>query len=224
MSTTTFEKTKRNRVLRLPERGHYEREEVYRIVDAALYCHVAFVQDGQPLLIPTLHARDGDTLLLHGSSASRMIRHAGAGQALCVVVTHIDGIVLARSIFHHSLNYRSAVLFGQGEPVSDPEQKLAALVRFSERIMPGRWDDARPPNRKELKATGVIAMPIESASAKVRSGPPKDDAEDMALPVWAGVVPFQQVAGDPLADPAAPAVLPLPEYLRAYLDQQRGSA
>ncbi len=218
---TAFEQERRNKVQRLPARGQYEREEVYRIVDDALICHVGFVIDGQPFVIPTLHARDGDTLLLHGSSASRLMKHAGAGGALCITVTQVDGIVLARSIFNHSINYRSAVLFGRGQLVTAPEEKLAALACFTERLLPGRWDDAREPNRKELKATAVVAVPIDSASAKVRVGPPKDDEEDLALPVWAGVLPLGQSYGEPLADPGAAAELPLPEYLAAYLAARR---
>lgn len=214
---TAFARTRRNKVVRMPERGRYEREEVYPIVDAALLCHVGFVQDGQPFVIPTLHARDGDTLLLHGSSASRMMKYAGAGNPVCVTVTLLDGIVLARSIFNHSINYRSAVLFGQGRLVTDPEEKLRALARFTERLLPGRWDDAREPNPRELKATAVVAIPLDDASAKVRVGPPKDDAEDLALPVWAGVLPIRQVFDAPLPDPATPADLPLPAYLDDFL-------
>lgn len=216
---SVFERTKRNKVLRKPTRGHYEKEEVYGIVDEALYCHVAFVKDGQPFIIPTLHARDGDTLLLHGSSASRMIRH-GDSNPLCVSMTLMDGIVLARSAFNHSVNYRSAVLFGNGEAVTDPEEKMDALALFTERLMPGRWDDIRWPDRKELKATGVIAMPIESASAKIRTGPPVDDEEDMELPIWAGVLPFHQSFAPPVVDPAAPIEIPLPCYLQEYLDRR----
>jgi uncharacterized protein len=219
---TAFAKTRRNKVIRMPERGQYEREEVYRIVDEALVCHVGFVQDGQPFVIPTLHARDGDTLLIHGSSASRMIKHAGAGNPVCVTITLTDGIVLARSVFHHSINYRSATLYGQGRLVLDPEEKTEALARFTERLLPGRWDDARGPNRQELKATAVVAIPIESAAAKVRVGPPKDDEEDLALPVWAGVVPIGQTFGTPLPDPATPADRPLPAYLAEFLARRRG--
>lgn len=219
---TAFEQTKRNKVRRMPARGQYEREEVYRIVDEALICHVGFVADGQPFVIPTLHARDGDTLLLHGSSASRLMRHAGAGGNLCVTVTHVDGIVLARSIFNHSINYRSAVLFGQGQLITGTAEKLVALARFTERLLPGRWDDAREPNRQELKATAVVAMPIDSASAKVRIGPPKDDAEDLALPVWAGVLPLEQRYGEPVPDPAADPAHALPPYLAAFLRERRG--
>lgn len=221
-SMTAYPKTRRNKVVRMPERGQYDREEIYPIVDAALVCHVAFVMDDQPFVIPTLHARDGDTLLLHGSSASRLMRHAGAGNPICVTVTLLDGIVLARSIFNHSINYRSAVLYGRGALVTDPAEKLAALARFTERLLPGRWDDAREPNSQELKATAVVAIPLDSASAKVRVGPPKDDAEDMALPIWAGVLPLRQVMDAPVADPKlAPGIAP-PGYLAEFIAQQRG--
>jgi nitroimidazol reductase NimA-like FMN-containing flavoprotein (pyridoxamine 5'-phosphate oxidase superfamily) len=218
---TAFEQTKRNKVQRMPARGQYERDEVYQIVDEALICHVGFVVDGQPFVIPTLHARDGDTLLLHGSSASRLMRHAGSGGSLCVTVTHVDGIVLARSIFNHSINYRSAVLFGQGALITDDAEKMAVLARFTERLMPGRWDDAREPNRQELKATAVVAMPIDSASAKVRVGPPKDDAEDLDRPIWAGVLPIAPHYGEPVPDPAATEAQPFPDYLAAFLRERR---
>ena len=218
---TAFARTGRNRLVRKPERGRYEREAIYRIVDEGLLCHVGFVQDGQPFVIPTLHARDGDTLLLHGSSASRLMRHLGAGHPACVTVTLLDGIVLARASFNHSINYRSAVLFGRGRLIADDAEKLRALARFTERLLPGRWADARQPSRRELKATAVVAMPLDSAAAKVRSGPPQDDAEDLALPVWAGVLPIHQVIGDPLADPALSPDVPLPSYLGEYVDQRR---
>ncbi len=219
---TAFTRDRRNQVIRMPERGHYERDDVYPIVDAALVCHVGFVQDGQPFVIPTLHARDGDTLLLHGSSASRLMKYAGAGNPLCITMTLLDGIVLARSVFNHSINYRSAVLFGRGELVTDPDEKLAALERFTERLLPGRWEDARQPNRKELKATAVVAIPLASASAKVRVGPPKDDEDDLALPIWAGVLPLRQVMDAPLADPKLAATVALPGYLRDFVAEQRG--
>jgi len=205
----------------MPVRGQYEREEIYEIVDAGLICHVGFVQDGQPFVIPTLHARDGDTLFLHGSSASRLMKYAGAGGAVCVTVTHVDGIVLARSIFNHSINYRSAVLFGKGRLLTEPAEKMAALALFTERLLPGRWDDAREPNRKELKATAVVAIPIDSASAKVRTGPPHDDDEDLELPVWAGVLPMRQQFGAPLADPEGATDRPFPPYLDDFLAKRR---
>lgn len=225
MTTTTepYPKTKRNRVLRQPKRGNYDREAVNSVLDAAVLAHVGFVMDDQPFVIPMLHARDGDTLLLHGSSASRTIRHLAAGNPACITVTIVDGLVLARSVFHHSINYRSAVLYGSGYIVADPDEKMAAMTRFTERLIPGRWDDTRPPNRKEFKATGVIAIPIESASAKVRIGPPVDDEEDMSLPVWAGVIPVQQTYGAPWPDPAGDADRDLPDYLQHFLAQSRSA-
>jgi nitroimidazol reductase NimA-like FMN-containing flavoprotein (pyridoxamine 5'-phosphate oxidase superfamily) len=218
---TAFSRTRRNKVLRKPQRGHYERDEVYAILDAALVCHVGFVLDGQPYVIPTLHARDGDTLLLHGSSASRMIKHVGAGGAVCVSATLVDGIVLARSVFNHSINYRSVALYGAGQLISDPDEKLAALARFTERMLPGRWDDVRLPNRKEFKATGIVAVPIESASAKVRVGPPLDEPEDLELPIWAGVLPLRQVMDAPVADESVPPGFTMPVYLEEYVARQR---
>lgn len=214
---STFEQTPLNRVRRLPKRGHYDRATIDPIVDAALICHVGFVQDGQPFVIPTLHARDGETILLHGASTSRMVQHLASGELACLTITHIDGIVLARSVFHHSINYRSAVLFGRAEVIESPEEKQEALARFTERLLPGRWEDARPPNAQELKATGVLRFTIESASAKIRTGPPGDDPEDQDLPVWAGILPLHTRFGTPLPDPQQPADRPLPDYLRDYL-------
>ncbi len=190
-------KTERSRVRRLPDRGHYDRETIYAILDEALTCHVSFVQDGQPFAIPTLHARDGDALLLHGATTSRLLRHIAAGGKVCVAATLLDGLVLAKSVFHHSVNYRSAVLFGRGELVEDDAAKLAALEIFTEKLTPGRWAAARQPNATELKATSVVRIAIEDASAKVRTGGPKDDAEDLALDVWAGVISLWLARGEP---------------------------
>jgi uncharacterized protein len=217
MSTASFHKSGRNKLGRHPERGEYEREAVYGIVDESLICHVGFVQDGQPFVIPTLHARDGDRLLLHGSAASRMIKHLGGGHPACVTITLVDGLVLARSVFNHSVNYRSAVLFGTGEAIVEPEAKRQALLCFMERLLPGRWADVRAPTDQELKATGVVAIPLASVSAKVRGGPPKDEPEDVDLPVWAGVLPMRQTFGAPLAAPDGPADAELPAYLEAFL-------
>jgi nitroimidazol reductase NimA-like FMN-containing flavoprotein (pyridoxamine 5'-phosphate oxidase superfamily) len=221
MSTAPFARSRQNKLVRHPERGEYDRQAVYRIVDEALLCHVGFVQDNLPYVIPTLHARDGDSLLLHGSSASRMVKHLGAGNPACVTVTLVDGLVLARSVFNHSVNYRSAVLFGHGQAITDPDAKLRALLRFMERQLPGRWDDVRQPNEQELKATGVVEIPLTAASAKVRVGPPKDDPEDMELPVWAGLLPMHQGIGDPLAAPDLPPGRALPEYLEAFIAGRR---
>ena len=208
-----FSRTDRNRVRRIPDRGVYDRETVYAIIDEALICHVGIAVDGQPFVIPTIPARVGDLLYLHGSSASRLLRHARAGHALCVTITHLDGIVLARSIYNHSMNYRSAVIFGRGRPVDDPAEKLAALEAFSEQVLPGRWADARQPSPNELKATAVVAIPLEEAAAKIRSGPPGDEEADYDLDVWAGVLPVKQVFGEFEADPRLRPGIEPPAYL-----------
>jgi nitroimidazol reductase NimA-like FMN-containing flavoprotein (pyridoxamine 5'-phosphate oxidase superfamily) len=211
-----FPKTARNKVKRLPERGHYDADTIYPIVDAALICHVGFALDGQPYVIPTLHARRGDSILLHGAKGSRLLRHIQAGGEVCITVTLLDGIVLARSVFHHSVNYRSAILFGRGVVIDDDAERLQAMEAFTERLIPGRWGDARPPNAIELKQTTIVAVPIESASAKIRTGPPRDEEDDLDLPVWAGVLPLQHSAGAPIADPLLKPGAELPEYIRDF--------
>lgn len=210
-----FAQTTLNRVRRVPARGVYDQETIYPIVDAALICHVGLVEEGQPIVIPTLHARRGDEILLHGATTSRLMRYAASGAPLCITVTHVDGLVLARSVFHHSANYRSAVLFGKGYLIEGEDEKMAALKIFTEKLIPGRWADARIPNVTELKATSVVTMAIESASAKIRTGPPKDDEEDYALDVWAGVLPMQQIVGTLEVDPASRHEVPVPTYLHA---------
>jgi nitroimidazol reductase NimA-like FMN-containing flavoprotein (pyridoxamine 5'-phosphate oxidase superfamily) len=190
--------TDRTRVRRNPSRGRHDRATIDAILDETLIAHVAYVHDGRPAVIPTLLARDGDEILLHGSSASRTVRALRAGAEACVEATLIDGLVLARSAFHHSINYRSAILYGTLRAASDPER---ALERFTEKLIPGRWAHVRWPSPKELKATAVLALPIEEGSAKLRSGPPVDDDEDYALDAWAGVVPLRIVAGAPEPDP-----------------------
>jgi nitroimidazol reductase NimA-like FMN-containing flavoprotein (pyridoxamine 5'-phosphate oxidase superfamily) len=212
--TDTFAKTARNKVKRLPERGHYDAATIYPIIDAALICHVGFAIDGQPFVIPTLHARQGDTILLHGAKGSRMLRHIQSGGEVCITVTLVDGIVLARSVFHHSINYRSAVLFGTGALIEGEQARLQAMEAFTERLIPGRWQDARQPNALELKQTTIVAVPIASASAKLRSGPPGDEAEDYDLPVWAGVLPLQHIAGAPRPDPQLKPGIEVPDYIR----------
>lgn len=212
----TFPQTSRNKVQRKPARGHYDTTTIYPIIDEALICHVGFVQDGQPFVIPTLHARQGDRLLLHGSRASRLLRHVAAGGEVCITITLVDGIVLARSVFHHSINYRSVVIFGRGEVIDDADARLAALEAFTERLLPGRWQEARLPNAVELKQTAIVAVPIDSASAKIRSGPPLDDDADLDLPLWAGVLPIRQVVGQPQPDPALPTNIELPDSVRQY--------
>ncbi len=196
----SFPKTKRNKVTRMPKRGHYDRETIYGILDAGFLCHVGFCVDGQPFVIPTGYGRAGDRIYIHGSAASRMLKSLDAGVPVCVTVTHLDGLVLARSAFHHSMNYRSAVVFGTARVVPD-EEKEHALFVISEYILKGRWAEVRGPNAKEMKATLVLAIDIEEASAKVRTGPPGDDEEDYGLPVWAGVLPIRQVYGAPENDP-----------------------
>ncbi|HEX4769228.1 MAG TPA: pyridoxamine 5'-phosphate oxidase family protein [Bryobacteraceae bacterium] len=192
--------TSRTQVRRLPKRGVYDTEQINAILDEGFLCHVGFVQDGQPFVIPTLFARSGDRLYLHGSAASRMLKTAGGGADICVTVTLVDGFVLARSVFHHSMNYRSVVVFGKARLVTEIEEKAKALHAFTDKIARDRWGEARIPSEQEYKATHVLAIPIEEASAKVRTGPPLDDEEDYSLPVWAGVVPLRISAGQPQDD------------------------
>ena len=209
--------TERAQVMRLPKRGEYSKETIYAILDAGFLCHVGFVVNGQPFVIPTGYGRSGDTLYVHGSSASRMLRTLAAGVEVCVTVTLLDGLVLARSAFHHSMNYRSVVLFGTATLVESPEEKNEALRVISEQIVPGRWNDVRWPTDQELKATKVLALPISEASAKVRTGPPVDDEEDYAMNVWAGVLPLTVEANEPVPDPRISSeVKEVPQYLRDY--------
>lgn len=211
-----FPQTKRNQVKCKPDRGRYDKATIYPIVDEALFCHVGFVVDGQPYVIPTLHARQGDRLLLHGAKGSRMLKAIQTGEALCITITLLDGLVLARSVFHHSINYRSVVLFGRGELIEGEEEKRAALEIFTERMIRGRWGEAKRPMPQELDATAVVAVPIESASAKIRMGPPIDDERDYDLPVWAGVLPIRQAVGSPQGDPRLKEGIPLPPSVIAY--------
>jgi len=192
--------TSRTTVRRLPDRGVYDRDAIYAILDEALICHVGFAVDGQPFVIPTIHWRDGDTLYLHGSAASRMLRALRGGADACVTVTLLDGLVLARSAFNHSMNYRSVVILGKAREVSDRDEKLRALDRLVRHITPERADEVRPPNESELRQTIVLALPLAEASAKTRSGPPIDEEEDYALGVWAGVVPIALVKGERIED------------------------
>lgn len=211
-----FEKTNRNQVRRVPKRGAYDKQTIYPILDAALICHVGLASQNQPFVIPTIHARHEDNLLLHGATTSRLIQHIQAGHEICVTVTHLDGLVLARSVFHHSMNYRSAVVFGRGHLITGDEAKMAALERFTEKLVPGRWADARQPTPTELKATSIVAIPIESGSAKVRVGPPGDDAADLNLPVWAGVLPIHTQFGNLQPAQALPQGVDVPAYLHEY--------
>ena len=208
--------TAHTRLVREPDRAVYDRAAVYKILDEGFICHVGFVVDGQPFVIPTGYGRLGDDLYIHGSAASRMLRNLDQGVAVCVTVTLLDGLVLARSIFNHSMNYRSVVVLGTAVAVTDPVEKLEALRRLSEHILPGRWAESRQPNEKEIKATLVMRLPIAEFSAKVRQGDPVDDEVDYAFPTWAGVIPLELVAGEPVDDPRLIAGQRAPEYAKEY--------
>jgi nitroimidazol reductase NimA-like FMN-containing flavoprotein (pyridoxamine 5'-phosphate oxidase superfamily) len=208
--------TARTRVVREADRAVYDRDVVYRILDEGFICHVGFNVEGQPFVIPTAYGRSGDQLYLHGSAASRMLRNLDGGMAVCVTVTLLDGLVLARSIFNHSMNYRSVVILGTATAVLDPEEKLAALRALSEHILPGRWAESRYPNEKELKATLALRLPIEEFSAKVRQGPPVDDADDYSFHTWAGVIPLPVVPGTPLRDERCDPGIRVPGYASGY--------
>jgi len=202
----------RTRIVREPQRAVYDRELIYKILDEGFVCHVGFTADGQTFVIPTMYARVGDALYFHGSAASRMLRGVSTGLNVCLTVTLADGLVLARSVFNHSMNYRSAVALGNASIVDELGEKLDALRAFTEKILPGRWNDARQPNEKELKATSILRLPLTEISAKVRTGGVEDDAEDYALPVWAGVVPLRLLADAPLRDERCDPALPTPAY------------
>ena len=209
-------KTHRSRIKRLPKRGHYDRETIYRILDEALICHAGIVEHGQPFVIPINFARTGDSVVLHGAKASRLLKYIEAGNPVCLEATIVDGLVLARSVFHHSMNYRSVVLFGTGRIVEDDLEKMAALEAITEHLVPGRWKEARLPNRREMNATLVVSIKIDEASAKVRAGAPLDDAEDYDLPVWAGVLPLREVTLSPIRDEVQSKEVTLPPYVAGY--------
>ena len=213
---STFPTTERTRLKRLPRRGEFDREAVFRILDEAFICHVGFVADGKPIVIPTSYARIADDLYIHGSAASRMLRSLEQRIDVCITVTLIDGLVLARSAFHHSINYRSVVVFGKAAVVDDIDEKLHALHAFTEHVVPGRWQDVRSPDEGELRSTLVLRLPLTEVSAKVRTGPPIDDERDYELPVWAGVLPLRLIADAPLADDRVPAGIEAPAYVREY--------
>ena len=212
----TFSPTPISKIKRHPERGSYDRDAVYAILDAGLVCHVGYALGDQPLVTPTIHWREGDTLYWHGSAASRMLETLATGVKACVTVTIVDGLVLARSAFTHSMNYRSAMVFGTARLVEGRAEKLAALEYLIDRLYPGRWAELRAPHEKEIKATSVIAMPIDEASAKVRKGPPLDYDADMGEQVWAGVIPLALVPGTPVPDPRLAAKIATPEMLARY--------
>jgi nitroimidazol reductase NimA-like FMN-containing flavoprotein (pyridoxamine 5'-phosphate oxidase superfamily) len=206
----------RTRLVREADRAVYDRAAANKILDEGFICHVGFMVDGQPFVIPTGYGRVDDNLYIHGSAASRMLRSVDEGVPVCVTVTLLDGLVLARSIFNHSMNYRSVVILGTARAVTDPKEKLEALRLLSEHILPGRWVESRQPNERELKATLVMRLPIEEFSAKVRQGPPIDDEEDYAFPTWAGVIPLEIVPGKPVNDPRLEPVREVPEYAEKY--------
>jgi nitroimidazol reductase NimA-like FMN-containing flavoprotein (pyridoxamine 5'-phosphate oxidase superfamily) len=208
--------TERTRVVRESHRGAYDHETVYKILDEGFVCHVGFSINGQPYVIPTLFARIGDAIYFHGSAASRMLRGASEGTSVCITVTLTDGFVLARSVFNHSMNYRSVVALGKAALVNAPDEKLEALRAFTEKILPGRWNDARQPNEKELKATSILQLPLTEVSAKIRVGPPEDDAPDYALPIWAGVIPLHLTPGAPIRDEKCDPAIPTPVYVAEY--------
>jgi uncharacterized protein len=216
-------RTDRTTVRRLPTRGAYDRALIHSILDEGLICHVGFVADGRPFVIPTIHARVGDRLYVHGSPASRMLKAMAGGVEVCITVTLLDGLILARSAFHHSMNYRSVVLFGEARPVDDPAEKARVLQVLAEHLVPGRWPDIRVPTPGELKATSVLSLPIDEASAKVRTGPPVDDEDDYALPIWAGILPLSIAAGEPIPCPRLlPGIVP-PPYASSYPGPRDGS-
>lgn len=212
----SYTPTSRTRLVREPERAIYDREAAYKILDEGFICHVGFVVDGQPFVIPTGYGRSGDNLYIHGSAASRMLRNLDQGLPVCVTVTLLDGLVLARSIFNHSMNYRSVVILGTATAVTDPDEKLQALRLLSEHILPGRWAESRLPNEKELKATIALRLPIQEFSAKVRQGPPIDDPEDYCFRTWAGVLPLAVIPGDPVRDDRCDPQIAVPGYIAPY--------
>jgi uncharacterized protein len=217
----SFAPTKKTTLKRLPKRAVYDRCTIYQILDEGFVCHVGFVDSGQPVVIPTAYGRRGDMLYLHGSIASRMLRALASGIQVCVTVTLLDGLVLARSAFHHSMNYRSVVVFGTASVVRNAAEKTRALRAFSEHIIPGRWADVRKPSAKEIKQTLVLRVPLKEVSAKVRNGPPIDDEADYEFRVWAGELPFRLIAAAPISDPHLRRGVKVPKYAQNYSVQNR---
>ena len=217
MSESKFEQTGCNRVRQAAKRGHYDRETVFAILDASLIGNIGFVTDDGPCIIPMLFARRDDEILLHGSTKSRLMTMLCSGNPVCISTTVLDGLVLAKSMLHHSMNYRSVTVFGSGYKVTDESERMEALRIITDKTMVGRWEDARQPNAKEMKATCIVAVKINSASAKIRTGPPNDDPEDMSLPVWTGVVPLVQVAGEPVDRPDETMDLGVPDYVNRWV-------
>ena len=211
----TYPISNRNRVKRISNKSDYSKETVHAIIDEALFCHLGIIHDGKPVVIPTIHARMGDHIVFHGSNASRLLKISNNNE-ICVTITLLDGLVMARSLFNSSMNYRSAVIFGKGEIIKDHNERMAAFKSITDHIAPGRWDDARQPNNSELKQTSVVRMPIDEASAKISMGPPDDEDEDYALDYWAGVIPINQTYGEPESDPILQEGITIPIYLKNY--------
>jgi nitroimidazol reductase NimA-like FMN-containing flavoprotein (pyridoxamine 5'-phosphate oxidase superfamily) len=211
----TYPISNRNRVKRISNKSDYSKETVHAIIDEALFCHLGIIHDGKPVVIPTIHARMGDHIVFHGSNASRLLKISNNNE-ICVTITLLDGLVMARSLFNSSMNYRSAVIFGKGEIIKDHNERMAAFKSITDHIAPGRWDDARQPNNSELKQTSVVRMPIDEASAKISVGPPDDEDEDYALDYWAGVIPINQTYGEPESDPILQEGITIPIYLKNY--------
>ena len=211
----TYPISNRNRVKRISNKSDYSKETVHAIIDEALFCHLGIIHDGKPVVIPTIHARMGDHIVFHGSNASRLLKISNNNE-ICVTITLLDGLVMARSLFNSSMNYRSAVIFGKGEIIKDHNERMAAFKSITDHIAPGRWDDARQPNNSELKQTSVVRMPIDEASTKISVGPPDDEDEDYALDYWAGVIPINQTYGEPESDPILQEGITIPGYLKNY--------
>ena len=211
----TYPISNRNRVKRISNKSDYSKETVHAIIDEALFCHLGIIHDGKPVVIPTIHARMGNHIVFHGSNASRLLKISNNNE-ICVTITLLDGLVMARSLFNSSMNYRSAVIFGKGEIIKDHNERMAAFKSITDHIAPGRWDDARQPNNSELKQTSVVRMPIDEASAKISMGPPDDEDEDYALDYWAGVIPINQTYGEPESDPILQEGITIPDYLKNY--------
>jgi len=212
----SFPVTDRTRVLREAHRAVYDRDAIYRVLDEAFVCHIGFAVDGQPFVIPTMFARVGDDLYFHGSAASRMLRGLTCDLPVCITVTLLDGLVLARSVFNHSMNYRSVVALGHAALIEDPAEKLGALRAFTEKLIPGRWNEARQPNERELKATSILKLPLTEVSAKIRVGDVEDEAGDYAFPVWAGVIPLRLRADAPVRDSRCDQAIPTPVYAASF--------
>ena len=211
----TYPISNRNKVKRISNNSDYSKQTVHAIIDEALFCHLGIIHDGKPVVIPTIHARMGDHIVFHGSNASRLLKISNNNE-ICVTITLLDGLVMARSLFNSSMNYRSAVIFGKGEIIKDHNERMAAFKSITDHIAPGRWDDARQPTNSELKQTSVVRMPIDEASAKISVGPPDDEDEDYALDYWAGVIPINQTYGEPESDPILQEGITIPDYLKNY--------